>query len=570
MEIIGIAQEGQTLSVADGPDGTPSYQWQRSRNGVDWVNISDATGSNYIVSEADENDFLRVRASVRAGDGTITTASDPTRKVIDDSSLSVTITGVAQENQVLTANPTILGDEDDQGATVYYQWQSSSDGYSWTDIRCATDSTYTATEADENHFIRVEASFVDDTGQTVTADSDPTCPVIDDASLAVTISGAAKEHQVLTAAPTITGDESDQYATVYYQWQTSSDGYCWADIRYATDSTYTLTEADENHFIRVEASFVDDTGQTITADSDPTCSVIDDASLSVTITGTAQENQILTANPTIVGDEDDQGATVYYQWQTSTDGYCWTDIRCATDSTYTVTEGDENNFIRVEASFVDDTGQTITADSDATSAVIDDASLSVTLTGTAQENQVLTASPMILGDNDDGEAMVSYHWQSSVNGTDWSNIDDATDSTYTVAHGDVGAFIRVEASFTDDTKQLIVADSDPVSVAASQASVSLSVTISGVAQRTRFSPQTRRSLARRMTRTRRSFISGRVRPTVSIGRTSVTPPIQPTLSLKRTRTTSFGSRRGSLTIAARPLRPTATRLWPSSTTLACR
>ncbi len=380
--------------------------------------------------------------------------------VIDDASLSVTISGVAQENQVLTATP-IITDEDDQDAKISYQWQSSTDGQYWTDIRYAADSTYTVAEADENKFIRVEASFVDDTEQTITADSDPTSAVIDDASLAVAITGTAQENQVLTANPTIVGDEDDQDATVSYQWQSSTDGKYWTDIRYATDSTYTVAEADENNFIRVEASFVDDTGQTITADSDPTSAVIDDASLSVTITGIAQENQVLTANPAIVGDEDDQDATVSYQWQSSADGKYWTDIRYATDSTYTVAEADENKFIRVETSFVDDTGQTITADSDPTSAVIDDASLSVAISGVAKTGHMLSATPTI-GDTDDGEAIVSYKWQISTNGSDWNDIDGAKGSTFTLTSEDENKFIRVEASFVDDTGQTITADSDPI------------------------------------------------------------------------------------------------------------
>ena len=59
-----------------------------------------------------------------------------------------------------------------------------------------------------------------------------------------------------------------------------------------------------------------------------------------------------------------------------------------------------------------------------------------------------------------GNSAVTFQWQTSTNGTSgWTNISNATSSTYTVQSGDVGNFLRVEESFTDDTGQTVKADS---------------------------------------------------------------------------------------------------------------
>ena len=84
-----------------------------------------------------------------------------------------------------------------------------------------------------------------------------------------TISGTAQVGETLTANP---GDISDgdglTGATFGYQWL--SDG---AGIAGATQSTYTLEEADEGRAIRVRVSFTDDAGHGETLTSTATGNV---------------------------------------------------------------------------------------------------------------------------------------------------------------------------------------------------------------------------------------------------------------------------------------------------------
>ena len=67
----------------------------------------------------------------------------------------------------------------------------------------------------------------------------------------------------------------------------------------------------------------------------------------------------------------------------------------------------------------------------------------VTITGVADEDEVLTADTSTLADGD-GLGTLSYQWS-----RDGSPIDGATSSTHTLTQEDVGAEITVEVSYTD-------------------------------------------------------------------------------------------------------------------------
>ena len=73
----------------------------------------------------------------------------------------------------------------------------------------------------------------------------------------------------------------------------------------------------------------------------------------------------------------------------------------------------------------------------------DDPTGGVTISGTATEDEVLTADTSTLADEDVLGAL-SYQWS-----RDGSPIDGATSDNYTLTQADVGAAITVEVSYTD-------------------------------------------------------------------------------------------------------------------------
>ncbi len=82
---------------------------------------------------------------------------------------SVAVAGTLLVGETLTASNTLA---DVEGLGVMgYQWQSSADGVSWSNIALATNSTFTLTATQAGQRIRAVASYVDGAGTTETVNS---------------------------------------------------------------------------------------------------------------------------------------------------------------------------------------------------------------------------------------------------------------------------------------------------------------------------------------------------------------------------------------------------------------
>ena len=158
----------------------------------------------------------------------------------------------------------------------------------------------------------------------------------------------------------------------------------------------------------------------------------------VTITGTATQNQMLTAANSLA-DVDGLG-TVSYQWLA--DG---TAISGATASTLTLTQAQVGKAITVKAAYTDllGTAENVTSLETANVVNVNDAPTgAVTITGIATQNQLLTVSNSLA--DIDGLGTISYQWL-----TGGIAIDGATASTLTLTQAQVGKTITVQAAYTD-------------------------------------------------------------------------------------------------------------------------
>ena len=158
-----------------------------------------------------------------------------------------------------------------------------------------------------------------------------------------------------------------------YQW-VSNDGTTDTDIQDATDSTYTLVDADEGKTIRVRVSFTDDAGNAESLTSGATDEVAARpnriATGQPTTSGIAQVGETLTADTSGIADDDGLNNVAYsYQWIRN-DGSTDTDIQEATDSAYTLHADDEGKTIKVRVTFTDDQGNQEALTSAPTEAVI--------------------------------------------------------------------------------------------------------------------------------------------------------------------------------------------------------
>ena len=291
------------------------------------------------------------------------------------------------------------------------------------------------------------------TGETDTADNcsasvtvTVTATVNRPATGAPTISGTAQVGQTLTASTSAITD-TDGLTNVSYSYQWLADD---TEINGATNSTYTPQTTDIGKVIKVRVTFTDDgdndepltSAGTVTV----TATVNRPATGAPTISGTAQVGQTLTASTSAITDPDGLTNVSYsYQWLADD-----TEINRATNSTYTPQTTDIGKVIKVRVTFTDngDNDEQLTSAGTVTvtATVNRPATGAPTISGTAQVGQTLTASTSGIADPD-GLTNVSYSYQWLADDTE---IDGATNSTYTPQTTDIGKVIKVRVTFTDD------------------------------------------------------------------------------------------------------------------------
>ena len=274
--ITGTAQVGETLTadtsgIAD-TDGLAnvsySYQWVRNDSTTD-TDITGATASTYTLADDDEGKTIRVRVSFTDdadNDESLTSAATAAVGAASNSPATgaPAIAGTAQVGETLTADTSGIGDSDGLANVSYsYQW-IRNDGTTDTDITGEADSTYTLVAEDEGKTIKVGVSFTDDAANEESLTSAATGAVAaapnSPATGAPSISGTAQVGETLTAGTSGIADADGLTNVSYsYQWM-RNDGSSDTDIAGATDSTYTLVNADEGKTIRVRVSFTDDGG----------------------------------------------------------------------------------------------------------------------------------------------------------------------------------------------------------------------------------------------------------------------------------------------------------------------
>ena len=456
--ISGTAQVGETLTadtsgIADN-DGLDNavfgYQWIAGD-----TEIQGATNADYTLVEADEGKAIKVKVSftddVGNPESLTSAATDAVAAATPENNPATgapSINGTAQVGETLTADTSGISDDDGLTSVSYsHQWLADD-----ADISGATSSTYTLVEADEGLIIQVGVSFTDDAGNYETRTSDGTDAVApkpnSPATGAPIISGTAQVGETLTADTSGIADK-DGLDNVSFSYQWIAGGM---DIAGETGAAYTLTEEDEGMAIQVWVTFTDDSGneETLTSGATPAVAARPNnpATSAPTISGTAQVGETLTAETSVIADEDGlDDVSFSYQWLA--DGI---DISGATGSTYTLTDADQGKTVKVQVSFTDEAGNYETLTSAATDPVAEatqpnnQATGVPTISGTAQVGETLTADTSGISDADGlDNAVFGYQWLAGD-----SDISGATGRTYTLGDGAEGKAIKVRVSFSDD------------------------------------------------------------------------------------------------------------------------
>ena len=310
-----------------------------------------------------------------------------------------TISGGGQVGKTLTAATDDIEDPDGLPTTptFTYQWVRV-DGSTDTDIPGAASETYTLTASDLGKQIKVTVSFTDFRGHAegpLTSDAYPPngtvvaavgpCPAVNDWCGTVTVADAEGDGRLL-------GYEYDKFGSLdddqieyrgqnievwtVHTYKELSRAYFYFGSIFPRVPRGTVVTVGEHMFTTDMES---DDGSTGDSWEDPPDLVWSDgqevrislvlgsfpAEGAVTISGTAETGQTLTADPSGFSDVDGLTNAVYtYQW-VRVDGATRTDISGATGDTYLLVGADADKQVEVRVSFTDDKGYAETLTSDA-------------------------------------------------------------------------------------------------------------------------------------------------------------------------------------------------------------
>ena len=416
-----------STAASGGAGGTIAYQWQSSLDGSTWADIAGATAATYDPTAITATTHYR-RGARRDGSCAFAYSAAVVKTVITNVTSPGTITGA--ETQCAGFDPALITStaaSGGAGGTITYQWQTSPDGATWTDVTGATAATYDPTAITATTHYRRGARR--------------------DGSCAFAYSAAVVKTVItnVTSPGTITGTETEcagfdpmlitstaasggAGGTIAYQWQSSPDGATWADIAGATAATYDPTAITATTHYRRGAR------------RDGSCAFLYSAGVvktvitNVTSPGTiaGAETQCAGFDPTLITStaaSGGAGGTIAYQWQSSSDGTTWTDVTSATATTYDPAAITATTQYRRGARR--DGSCAFLYSAAVIKTVISNVTSPGTITGAETEcasfNPALITSTAASGG---AGGTIAYQWQSSLDGSTWTDIAGASAATY--------------------------------------------------------------------------------------------------------------------------------------------
>jgi hypothetical protein len=428
------AASGQGGSFSIAASGATLYQWQSSVDGITWSNISGATATTlsftagsgiYVTGEK-----FRCRASNWCSTVTSTSAT---------LCVSPSIT-VQPSNQTVPNGQTGSFSVTATGGGLSYQWQSSPDGTTWTNITGATGTTLSFTAG----------SGVYLTGAKFHCNAINSCGTVPSSSATLCVSASITTQPSNQTVPSGQAGSFTIAATnaVSYQWQSSPDGTTWTNIAGATGTTLSFTAgsgiyvAGARFRCNVTNSCATVTSNTAILSISCSLPAITQHPLSQTIPSGQASSFSVTAT----------GGGLTYQWQYSYDGIAWPTLTGETGTTLSFTAGSGNyqNAVKIHCSVTNSCGTV--ASNAATLTVCTPPSTSDPLDKGVLVGQ--TASFIV----NVGQGSPSFQWEHSTDGgSTWSDVttgtgyDTANYTTAPTVQTDNGTRFRCKLYNTCDT-----------------------------------------------------------------------------------------------------------------------
>jgi RHS repeat-associated protein len=399
-----------TSSGATGGIGTYAYQWQSSADNTTFSDISGATAQNYTPGNQSVNIYFRQKTicgseTVYSGSMAVTVTVQP--GTVSPSTQANNYGGTAT---ILTAAVAAGGN-----GSYTYLWQSSPDNSTWTNISAATSSSYTPGAVTGTRYYRLMTT----SGSQNVAGNAAT--VVFYPQVTTSITPASITINYSTSPGLLTNTRAGGNSTYTYQWQSSPNNSTWTNISGATAQNYTpgnLTATTYYHVIT--------TSNGVAITSNTTTATVYPQIVAGTITPSSANIYFATSPGLLTGSAPSGGNGGYtYQWQSSTDGTTWNAIIGATAQYYTPLELTVNTRFRRA---VTSNGVTVYT-SPAVFTVYPVLQLGNMYPDTLLVNFYgafsYTSYPAT-----GGNGAYTYQWQSSTNGTTWTDISGENTLSY--------------------------------------------------------------------------------------------------------------------------------------------
>lgn len=384
------------------------------------------------------------------------TIVSPTSAVAPTNTVLPKVTGVAKNGSTLT---TTAGTWVGTAPVAYvYKWQRCAVGGACSDIANATASTYVLQDGDVGNMVRSTVTATN-AGGTTSATSLTTLAVIYPPSN--------------TLAPTLVSDGGAQVGSVWsvtngtwvgaptvafsYQWKRCSElGASCINIAGATSANYTAQDADAFHTLVAQVTGTNADGS-VAAVSNVSAEISPLAPLNLIapFIDTTMGNVVGTAWSMYVGAWFSESAISYaQQWQRCDGNGTCADIEGATDTAYTLAEGDVGFTIqaRVTASNIDGSATATSGMSGVVELVATD-TLPINTLAPALipgANKQVSYEWGVTEGEWTGTPMISYQWQRcDVDTNECFDIDGATAPTYTLDVADLLHNVQVLVTATN-------------------------------------------------------------------------------------------------------------------------
>ena len=277
-----------------------SYQWQSSTDGKTWKNCSSssATKATFSFTSKTSHNGNYYRCVITDMQG---------NKVYTDS-VRAYVLGVTTQPKTATvkAGATIKYTVKATGASVKYQWQSSSDGKTWKNCSStsATKATFSFTSKTSHNGNYYRCKITDSAGNVVYSDTVR--------AYVLGVSTQPKTQKV-KAGSTIKLTVKATGNGLKYQWQSSSNGKTWKNCSStsATKATFSFTSKTSHDGNYYRCKVTDSAGNVVYSDTVRTY-----------VLGITEQpvKKSVTKGKTAKFTVEATGASVKYQWQYSTDG----------------------------------------------------------------------------------------------------------------------------------------------------------------------------------------------------------------------------------------------------------